>query len=787
MPKAAEQAIDALSRRDLRGAMTHGLAWWRDAPAPALAELLETLEAVTPAEQRDGFSTRLEKVIAGGNSVKSRANVEALAKTPADPRLTRFLIKTLTEPSFDLSSGNPERLAQSAAELLVKQPDPRVRTFLDELDARLQARAGTRSGQLSRDEIATLTRIFRALKPIAPPRFTETDVARFSAALEPLLKDKRSSKDERERLLTGVIAHFDDAQVQVYGDWLAERGDAQGELIARMLAGETKELESLKLKARAACFAGAELTWERGLPVKALFANRDGVRTSTWGTELEWGTIRETDLVPKNGCHAERLETLHVGSSYVKDLAQRTEPLKVKNVCVLSLAPSGKSAWKKVSALSSVERLVVRRLELVSDLQWFLATPTGSSVKRVEFEFTDELPALITEARSTFRDAPTLESIAMPTASLTRRKGALELSLFIENEERLQRLLKILAQVPRPACDTVVLTGPAKLTTSPELQSLGSRVTTSDDTSAIKAKVATERQGDLLVLTPKDGTILDFALDAFLEDAPPRLEIACGVDFRQTSALWAQAQARGVVELTLRRKYSERHVERGQHAWWYGAPFTLTLRPNELVCEARRGAAELLAAATGLPRVARANVTVSSGLEASERTQLETALRQLANTVTFTTADSVSELRAKYVKSRKRLEVTVANDAAALAPSVLDAVIAKHGAVESVQVFQRGLELKPWLPWIAEKKLSIEFRIPNQRPDEPVRLWWNNGVHASLTLRRDFEKTMPGVLLDLPARALESLELCTSSAPASAWSTAAKHVAKTATVSRPRG
>lgn len=90
-----------------------------------------------------------------------------------------------------------------------------------------------------------------------------------------------------------------------------------------------------------------KLEWEKGFPVKALFADREGIRSGTWGPELEWGTLRESDVIPLDGCHAERLETLHVGTTYVKDLARRTEPLPVKTLMLGNLTESTKSAGRR--------------------------------------------------------------------------------------------------------------------------------------------------------------------------------------------------------------------------------------------------------------------------------------------------------------------------------------------------------------------------------------------------------------------------------------------------------
>lgn len=773
--------------------MRHALEWWRQTPAPSLAEQIVRLEALTPADQRDGLGARLAQTVIGGNSVKSRANVEALASMPADPRLTDFLIAALGAPVFDVSSGNPEAFARAVATLLVKQPDPRVATWKRGLSAFLAARAGKRAGQLSRDEIATLERIFSELtvrRAPAVPEDVERDVQAFARALEPFAKATTGTRGEQERLLADLIAHRDDARLQVYGDWLTEHGLPQGELIARMLAGETSGLGPLQQKARPACFSGAQLTWEKGLPVKALFANRDGVRAGSWGPELEWGTIRETDVVPIEGGHAEWLETLHVGTSFVKDLASRTQPLGVKTLGVLSLTSSSRPAWKKVTALRKVERLEVRRVDDASELAWFLATDTGKNVSHVAISSTDELAGLLRASATVFEAAPKLRSISLREGVVVSRLASgVRLELTLANAVEVQELVRAFSEVARPACASVLLIGPESLTAAPELRALGSACEVRTEASSLLSRVKVERAGELTKLVPEGQVVFDAAaLESFLaREQPVRLELSHGVDFRETARLWELATARGVAELTLCRDGGDRHVEAGPSAYWYSSRFTLTLRPQELRCDAGRGGGALLEKAlVGVPRFPLAVLRVAGGLATDEVKQLERALRTVAGEVQLGAVDPESQLSLKYVKSRKRLEIRSSFDAAPLAPGTLDAVLAKQPKVELVEVFQRTLELAPWLAWVAQKKLPLTFRIPNQMPDRPVRVWWDEGLRVFLSVRDELAGSLPKALLATPAKSVVELELSNWTQPSSAWLEAAKHVAKKVTVTRQR-
>lgn len=782
---SATDAIDALNRRNLPQAMTAALEWWRSAPLPRLAESIIALEAVTPESERDGFSARLLRVVAGGNSVKSRTNVEALDEAPADPRLTDFLITLIGAPPFDVAAGNPEVFIRAVVELLLRQPDPRVLTWRKDVDAFLQAHRGSRRGQLSPDEIATITRIVAAAPSSRPPKPKEdARVEVFAKALEPLQRAKSSGTEARERLLSDVVKHFDDARLQVYADFLSEQGHPQGELIARMMAGETEGLEALKGSARHASFGSGRLEWEKGFPVKALFADREGIRSRTWGPELEWGTLRESDVIPLDGCHAERLETLHVGTTYVKDLARRTEPLPVKTLVLGNITEGTKSAWKKVTALTSLERVVVTRLDDFSGLLGFLATPTGQRVRSVEVKSQLSRGSLLGEAMPVFDASKQLVSISLPALSLSRNR-TLEVSL--SNAAETQKLVKELRTVKRPLCELVVLKGPEALTAEEPLRSLGKRFEVKTESSTLLTKVKTTSAGGHVVLEPEPGVVFDTsALAVALEQhRPTSLELTGGIDFREAAALWKLAEAGGVERLTLKRSHGDQHVERGPYQYWYFAPFAVTLSRESSRWELGAGGKELLPLAlAGLPRLTTATLHVAGAL-ADQVPELTSLLRAHAETVTVTTADPVSEWTPKFVKAHKRLELRARMDAAPLRPSTLEALLVQHPKTESVLVFQRTIDLVPWLDWVRTRKLSLDFRLPNSHPDGPIRLWWKDGLHVSLTLRHDLIKPLPAILFAAPAKSVDHLELVHFEAIPSAWLEVAKHLAKQHTARRP--
>ncbi|MDP1921381.1 MAG: hypothetical protein Q8L14_34390 [Myxococcales bacterium] len=785
MTTPADLAIDALNRRNLREAMRSALVWWRRAPLPRLAELIVALEALTPEAERDGVSARLLTVIAGGNSVKSRATVEALGDGPADPRLTDFLIHLIGAPPFDVSAGNPEAFIRAVVELLLRQPDPRVLPWRNTLPAFLDAHRGSRRGQLSADEIATITRIVSSLPPSRPPKPNDDpQVDAFAQALEPLQRLQSSGTEARARLFADVVEHFDDARLQVYADFLSEQGEPQGELIARMMAGENDGLETLQRASRPRCFGSARLEWDRGLPIKALFADRDGIRSGTWGPELEWGTLREADVIPLDGCHAERLETLHVGATYVKDLARRTQPLSVKTLILGNVTEGTLAAWKKVSSLTSLERVVVTSVDDVEGLLGFLGTPTGQRVTSLEVKGAYVRALVLTGAAELFRASKRLETISVPALSLSR-SGTLEVTL--SNAANTRQLVKDLSQVKRPLCELVVLKGPDALTKDAALRSLGARVEVKTESSTLLTKATLTTAGGHLVLTPDAGVVFDASAVevALTQQRPSTLELSGGVDFREAAALWTLALAAGVERLTLKRTHGEHHIERGPHQYWYFAPFTVTLSREHSSWELGAGAKELLPiAVAGLPRVTTATLYVAGALVDS-LPQLTAMLRDHAAAVTVTTVDPASEWTPKFIKARKHLELRARMDAAVLRPSTLEALLALHPKTGSVTVFQQTIDVVPWLEWVRNRKLPLDFRLANSRPDGPIRLWWEDGLRVSLTLRHDLIRTLPAALFDVPARAIDHLELVHYEAIPSAWLEVAKHVAKKHTSRRP--
>lgn len=772
--------------------MVHALWWWRSKPMPSLAACIADLERLTPEAERDGVAAKLATVVVGGNSVKTLRNVEALADLAADPRLTDFFTTLVGAPPFDVSAGNPAVLMHEVARLLVRQPDARVAPWCRELPTFLASRKGSRPGQLSFDEIATLTSHFKPLRPVGFEPFTAADekaVESFRRALAPMLETIDRDANAGAQLLSAVVERFDDAAIGVYGDWLSERGLPQGELISRMCAGETKGLEALQQRARPSCFGGGRLRWEKGFPVEALFADRDGIRAASWGPELEWGTLRVTDVVPaSDACHAEQLDTLHVGPSFVADLAKRTKPVSVKTLGLLSLSPSTRPAWKKVQALNAVETVVVRSLVSPADLTWFLATPVGRGVKRVELTHPSSKAEVLQAVAGWFDGAAVLETVTCGDA-ITLRRGECEVTL--ESAAKVEQLVRELAPVPVASFERVVLVGPTRLTAEPKLRALGRTVSAREGASAVATLAAVERAGEKLVITPHEGDAFDAAaLEGVLAGGSANeVEVVRAVDLRQTAAMWRLARDAKAAQLTVSRLSGDRWVESGPHAFWYGAPLKLTVTKRALRCEAGRGTAPLLdAALDGLPRVSEGVLKVGGGLSASEVEGLTRALRRVADAVRVERADASSLLVTKYVKSRKRLEVREKNrtgDAGPLTPAVLDELLTKQAKVTDVVVFQRDVELMPWLDWVRARHLTLEFRVPWQLPEYPIRLSFDEGLVVSVSLRRELEKTLPAQLLSAPPRSIARLELVHHSAVPDAWRQAAKHVAVKWTVATP--
>lgn len=271
--EALARAIDALGQGKPAATLDYLLYAWRRCRAPALAQLIESLDVwverghpVLVGRTRAALHERWLDVEALGRpidlcrllaplTVPPAANVlrrlERLELRPADPRIASRLVEMAVSCPFKTTQPTPWSCAFA---ILHAIGDPRGRGRLERFVER-QTRQLHGQSRFFRRQLARVQRLLRELAP--PPTLAKeattlgARLAEKLAALAqrppeqaslvhrapPAYRDEPGLPvelgDERARLLGLVLQDpADDEARQVYGDWLLERGDARGELIA---------------------------------------------------------------------------------------------------------------------------------------------------------------------------------------------------------------------------------------------------------------------------------------------------------------------------------------------------------------------------------------------------------------------------------------------------------------------------------------------------------------------------------------------------------------------------
>lgn len=271
-PNAALTALDAGSPEE---AIALLVAAWRQTRDPATAEALDGLsrwvrargrgiEAKTAAARARQFDALvaagrpadLEFLIDGIGNEKleeARRRVEALRAFAPDPRLSRGLIELVAKLPFSARSAMP--FWTLVSDVIAACADPRAAEAIGGIPARLVPLVGSERTAMIETKLRKVT---AALDKAGPPRALAADER---AAVEALLLRVRalggraasgSDEGEGEELLAAVYETPEaDEPRQVYADWLQERGDPRGELIALQLAraasGEAPSLRERKL------------------------------------------------------------------------------------------------------------------------------------------------------------------------------------------------------------------------------------------------------------------------------------------------------------------------------------------------------------------------------------------------------------------------------------------------------------------------------------------------------------------------------------------------------------
>ncbi|HTL33788.1 MAG TPA: TIGR02996 domain-containing protein [Kofleriaceae bacterium] len=294
----------------MRGALELLLAAWRDVPDAELATAIDVVglhaargtrvrgEWLTAAKRHD--PVELHHLIATLNEIDLHdiygeiPRIEALAGW-GDPRADMAIATQVQQ-----FSGVQAQVKRALAALR-QVTDPRVLDRLPDIEEHFQYGTGERTA------MASCAKHLRAT--LAPATLPADDVAHVRAILERLpVADDRSG--EAELLAAVYESPDDDAPRAVYADWLLERGEPRGELIALQLKRERSreddrrihELESAHLATwlgPLATVPGIEL--RRGFigAVTGMAADwLENLRSRELPDDPQWATLEECVMFP---------------------------------------------------------------------------------------------------------------------------------------------------------------------------------------------------------------------------------------------------------------------------------------------------------------------------------------------------------------------------------------------------------------------------------------------------------------------------------------------------------
>lgn len=258
-----------------------------------LAAALKTLESYDPVEL-----PRILRSLSAFRVDDAMSLVEALAAAPPDPRVLSHVLAWMRAPPY--TSSGSHKVWRRLFKWVCAQGDPRAAEALDALDLGSIVESANAAGEFE----AMRTRALAAAgKTAEPPGLLSGEEEAACAALEGALANKTVGGHE---LLQAVYANLDDMEARsVYGDWLSERGDPRGKLIAAQIAHAKGQLpweaaraaEKKLLDAHADVWLGAigpaiergQFSFELGFLSEVAL---DSARAVEVASAPEWRTVR---------------------------------------------------------------------------------------------------------------------------------------------------------------------------------------------------------------------------------------------------------------------------------------------------------------------------------------------------------------------------------------------------------------------------------------------------------------------------------------------------------------
>lgn len=246
--------------------------------------------------------------IVAARYVDSMTRVDALASWPSDPRLAQSLLALVRERPFTSVPARPFWTA--LFRLLSRIIDA---TALPTIDGLLEGAGVANFDAYIHDKLRALRGQIARRRPLdVPLAFEEQLLDAIDAALV-IPGETAAQKTEAEFLAEIWASPLDDGPREVFSDWLLERGNSRGELIAlqMMRARGAGTAEGLKRErvllgehARAwmgplePAIHGKAFRFERGFLFFAKIDWRALLAVPGLVKHPAWGTVREYDLAP---------------------------------------------------------------------------------------------------------------------------------------------------------------------------------------------------------------------------------------------------------------------------------------------------------------------------------------------------------------------------------------------------------------------------------------------------------------------------------------------------------
>jgi len=380
-----EAARVAVTGGELARALELLLAAWRAFPAAAIADAIDavgarTTASVTPpsgttAKARNDAWDRAARAgdpvmlgVLAATLTETKGSADTLARIELlvqhrDPRIAARIVGLVEKPAYNASVSRTRPFWKRVFELLAELGDPRIVVRQRAFEAGWTASAELNDAE--RPELARrLARVAPALEAAygdGPPPLSPEDDARCAAIVAALAASATApgARTEAELLAEIYAAPDDDQARMVYADWLQERGEPRGELIALQLArtgGERpskarRDRESQLLAEHATRWIGPlakqvtkkSLVFERGFLAACAFnqqfdAPEKGHRFAFGlgiDTSAEWATVREVagGAPSSDACRLGALRVLRdLTNAHIEHLTTLTRPLDVEEL-----------------------------------------------------------------------------------------------------------------------------------------------------------------------------------------------------------------------------------------------------------------------------------------------------------------------------------------------------------------------------------------------------------------------------------------------------------------------